>query len=138
MVALVTGSTSGIGWAMLKALAMQGHDVMLSGMIHPEGLAALQGELDSFGVRHGYSEHDLRKPAEIEALLEQTASELGEVDILVNNAGVQFTAPVEEFPVAKWDDLIALHLSAAFHTIRLTLPGMKRRGWGRIINVSLR
>lgn len=136
MVALVTGSTSGIGWSILKALALKGYDVMLCGMIHRADLIRLQGELDSFGVRHGYSEHDLRRASEVEELVAQTQRELGDVDVLVNNAGIQFTAPVEEFPVQKWDDLLALHLTAAFHTIRLTLPGMQRKGWGRIINVA--
>ncbi len=136
MVALVTGSTSGIGWAILKALAVRGHDVMLCGMIHPEGLALLQGELSSLGVRHSFSQHDLRRTSEVEAMIEQTERELGEIDILVNNAGVQHVAPVEELSPEKWDDLLALHLSAAFHTIRMVLPGMKRKGWGRILNVA--
>ncbi|GMU54328.1 MAG: 3-hydroxybutyrate dehydrogenase [Candidatus Xenobia bacterium] len=136
MVALITGSTSGIGWSILKALALRGHDVMLCGMIHPEGLSQLQAELSSLGVRHGYSQHDLRRPAEVEAMIEQTCRDLGEIDILVNNAGVQHVAPVEDFPPEKWDDLLALHLSAAFHAIRMVLPGMKEKGWGRIVNVA--
>lgn len=136
MVALVTGSTSGIGWALLKALALRGYDVMMCGLLHPDQLGPLQDQLHSFGVRHGFSEHDLRRPSEIEAMIEQTRRELGAIDVLINNAGIQHVAPVEEFAPEKWDDLIALHLSAAFHTIRLVLPEMKRKGWGRILNVA--
>jgi 3-hydroxybutyrate dehydrogenase len=125
--ALVTGSTSGIGLAAARALAAEGARLILNGFGDPAEIERLRGELDA-----GYSGVDLTKPDEIAAMMDET----GEVDILVNNAGMQHVAPVDQFPVEKWDLLIALNLSAAFHTIRLALPAMKRKGWGRIINTA--
>jgi 3-hydroxybutyrate dehydrogenase len=125
--ALVTGSTSGIGLAIARALRAEGAEIVLNGFGEPAGIAQLRDEL---GARH--SEADLTDPAAIEAMM----AEAGPIDILVNNAGMQHVAPVDEFPVAKWDTIIALNLSAAFHTIRLALPGMKAKGWGRIINTA--
>jgi 3-hydroxybutyrate dehydrogenase len=125
--ALVTGSTSGIGLAAARALAAEGARLILNGFGDPAEIERLRGELDA-----GYSGADLTKPDEIAAMMDET----GEVDILVNNAGMQHVAPVDQFPVEKWDLLIALNLSAAFHTIRLELPAMKRKGWGRIINTA--
>jgi 3-hydroxybutyrate dehydrogenase len=125
--ALVTGSTSGIGLAAARALAAEGARLILNGFGDPAEIERLRGELDA-----GYSGADLTKPDEIAAMMDET----GEVDILVNNAGMQHVAPVDQFPVEKWDLLIALNLSAAFHTIRLALPAMKRKGWGRIINTA--
>lgn len=125
--ALITGSTSGIGLAVARALKAEGADVVLNGFGDPAEIATLRDELDA-----SYSGADLTDPAAIEAMM----SDVGPIDILVNNAGMQHVAPVDEFPVAKWDTIIALNLTAAFHTIRLALPDMKRKGWGRIINTA--
>jgi 3-hydroxybutyrate dehydrogenase len=134
--ALITGSTSGIGLAIAQALAAEGADIMLNGFGEPAAIEATRRELESSGVRARYSDADLTKPEAIEALMRQAQEELGSVDILVNNAGMQHVAPIDEFPVEKWDLIIALNLSAAFHTTRLALPGMKAKGWGRIINTA--
>ncbi len=125
--ALVTGSTSGIGLAIARALKAQGAEVVLNGFGDADEIARLRDELDA-----GYSGADLTNVAAIEAMM----AEAGGIDILVNNAGMQHVAPVEEFPAEKWDTIIALNLSAAFHTIRHALPGMKAKGWGRIINTA--
>jgi 3-hydroxybutyrate dehydrogenase len=125
--ALVTGSTSGIGLACARAFAAEGARVVLNGFGDPAEIARLAEEL---GATH--SAADLTKPDQIEAMI----AEAGEVDILVNNAGMQHVAPIDQFPVEKWDLIIALNLSAAFHTTRLALPGMKAKGWGRIINTA--
>src|SRR5687768_15757642 len=125
--ALVTGSTSGIGLAVARALAAEGARVTLNGFGDPAGIGKLRAELGA-----GYSDADLTRPDSIEAMM----AEAGPVDILLNNAGMQHVAPIDEFPVAKWDLIIALNLSAAFHTIRHALPGMKKKGWGRIINTA--
>ena len=125
--ALVTGSTSGIGLAVARALRAEGAEVVLNGFGDAGEIARLREEL---GAHH--SGADLTDPAAIEIMM----AEAGPIDILVNNAGMQHVAPVEGFPVAKWDMIIALNLTAAFHTIRLALPGMKARGWGRIINTA--
>jgi 3-hydroxybutyrate dehydrogenase len=125
--ALVTGSTSGIGLAVARALAAEGARVILNGFGDPAEIERLRS-----GLGAGYSAADLTRPEAIEAMME----EAGPVDILVNNAGMQHVAPIDEFPPEKWDLLIALNLSAAFHTIRLALPGMKQKGWGRVINTA--
>ncbi|QZD89721.1 3-hydroxybutyrate dehydrogenase [Qipengyuania aurantiaca] len=125
--ALVTGSTSGIGLAIARALAKEGASVVLNGFGDEAEIAQLCEEL---GATH--SGADLTEVAQIEEMMEQA----GGIDILVNNAGMQHVAPVEEFPVAKWDTIIALNLTAAFHTTRLAVPGMKEKGWGRIINTA--
>ena len=125
--ALVTGSTSGIGLAVARALRAEGAEVVLSGLGAPDAIAALETELDArfaagnLATREG---------------VEQVMSAAGPIDILVNNAGMQHVAPIEEFPVDKWDAILALNLSAAFHTSRLAVPHMKAAGWGRIINVA--
>lgn len=135
--ALVTGSTSGIGLAIATEFAKAGAKVMLNGFGDAGEIEKTrQGLADAHGAAVGYSGADLTKPNEIEALVAQTKDELGGVDVLVNNAGMQFVAPVDEFPVEKWDLIIALNLTAAFHAIRLALPGMKERGWGRIISTA--
>lgn len=131
--ALVTGSTSGIGLGIAKTLAAQGANVMLNGFGDP---APAQQEVSAFGVQVEYHGADMSKPAEIADMIKTCETRLGSLDILVNNAGIQHVAPVEEFPVDRWDAIIAINLSSAFHTIRTALPGMKARGWGRIINIA--
>jgi 3-hydroxybutyrate dehydrogenase len=131
--ALVTGSTSGIGLGLALGLARQGATIVLNGFGDAEGPKA---ELAALGVRVGFHGADMSKPAEIEALMAYAAAEFGGVDILVNNAGIQHVAPVQEFPAERWDAIIAINLSSAFHTTRLALPGMLAKGWGRIINVA--
>ena len=134
--AIVTGSTSGIGLGIARALAAQGAGVMLNGFGSPAQIDALKSDLEKRGVKVAYHAADMSKPAEIEALVEAATRELGGVDILVNNAGIQHVAPVEEFPPDRWDAILAINLSAAFHAIRAALPRMKERGWGRIINTA--
>ena len=131
--ALVTGSTSGIGLGIAKALARQGANIMLNGFGDVEGA---QREVAALGVKVGYHGADMSKPAEIEAMVRACEAEFGAVDILVNNAGIQHVATVEEFPADRWDAIIAINLSSAFHTTRHALPGMKARNWGRVINVA--
>ena len=135
-VAIVTGSTSGIGLCIARQLARHGASVMLNGFGSRETVDAAVAQILAYGVRVAYSDADMSKPAEIEAMLGQTERALAPTDILVNNAGIQFTAPVEKFPTDRWHAIIAINLSAAFHTIRLALPGMRARNWGRIVNVA--
>ena len=136
-VALVTGSTSGIGLGIARALADAGTHVVLNGFGDKALIDKLVAEFRSrYKVKVDHSAADLSKPAEIAAMVAQAARELGGVDILVNNAGIQHVAPVEDFPVEKWDAVIAINLSAAFHATRVALPHMKARNWGRIINVA--
>jgi 3-hydroxybutyrate dehydrogenase len=135
--ALVTGSTSGIGLGVALALARQGANVMLNGFGDAEGPKAQVAEAGAaHGVKVGYHGADMSKPAEIEAMVKACEQQFGGVDILVNNAGIQHVAPVEDFPVERWDAIIAINLSSAFHTTRCALPGMKQRNWGRIINLA--
>jgi 3-hydroxybutyrate dehydrogenase len=135
--AIVTGSTSGIGLGIATALAGQGVDLMLNGFGEAGEIDALRKSLaTTHGVRVGYSPADMSKPGDVADMVKQAESELGRVDILVNNAGIQFTAPVENFPNEKWDAIIAINLSAAFHAIKAAVPGMKARKWGRIINIA--
>jgi len=131
--ALVTGSTSGIGLGIAKSLAAQGANVMLNGFGDVDGPKA---EVAALGVKVGYHGADMSKPAEIEAMVKACESEFGAVDILVNNAGIQHVANIEDFPVERWDAVIAINLSSAFHAMRLALPGMKARNWGRILNIA--
>ena len=136
-VALVTGSTSGIGLGIARTLAAAGADVVLNGFGDPALIQKLLAELKSrYRVKAAYSGADLSKPADVAAMVAHAARELGGVDILINNAGIQHVAPVEDFPAEKWDAVIAINLSAAFHGIRATLPRMKAKGWGRIINIA--
>src|SRR2546423_6332457 len=130
-VALVTGSTSGIGLAIAKALAAEGAKLMINGF---GDAADIVRECNELGAIHDGA--DMSKPDEIERMMRRCAEELGGPDILVNNAGIQHVAPVEDFPPEKWDAIIAINLSAAFHTTRLALPAMKARGWGRIVNTA--
>jgi 3-hydroxybutyrate dehydrogenase len=134
--ALITGSVGGLGLAAAKQFAAAGSNIVLSGFTDPEKIAETRSEIEeTYHVRTLYSGADLRHPSEIEQMFSEVFRET-EVDILVNNAVVRHTAAVEQFPVTAWDEGIAVNLSAAFHTIRLALPGMKARNWGRIINVS--
>ena len=135
--ALVTGSTSGIGLGIARSLAASGADVMLNGFGDAGSIATLRDGLErEFGVTVGHSGADMSRPDEIQAMLAHATRLLGTVDILVNNAGIQHVAPVEDFPAAKWDAILGINLSAAFHAIKAAIPGMKARGWGRIINVA--
>jgi 3-hydroxybutyrate dehydrogenase len=131
--ALVTGSTSGIGLGIALSLAREGANVVLNGFGEVE---AAKAQVAALGVKVGYHGADMSKPAEIEALMAYAQAEFGGVDVLVNNAGIQHVAPVEDFPPAKWDAIIAINLSSAFHTTRLAMPGMKAKNWGRILNVA--
>ena len=131
--ALVTGSTSGIGLGIAKALARQGANVVLNGFGDSAGP---QAEVAALGAKVGYHGADMSKPAEIEDMMAYAAKTFGQVDILVNNAGIQHVARVQDFPVERWDAVIAINLSSAFHTSRLALPAMLKANWGRIINVA--
>jgi len=135
--ALVTGSTSGIGLAIAKAFATEGANLVVNGFGEAAEIEAARAALEqASGGRALYSGADLTDAAAIEAMMAEAADAFGAVDILVNNAGMQHVAPIDEFPTAKWDLIIALNLTAAFHTIRLALPGMKAKGWGRVINTA--
>ncbi len=131
--ALVTGSTSGIGLGIAKALAAQGANIVLNGFGDVEGPKA---EVAALGVQVTYHGADMSKPDEIAAMIEHAKTTFGGVDILVNNAGIQHVARVENFPIEKWDAIIAINMSSAFHATRLALPGMQAKNWGRIINVA--
>jgi len=135
--AIVTGSTSGIGLGIARAFATQGADVMLNGFGNADEIeftrAAMQRE---YGVQVRYSGADMSQPAQIRAMAETARAEFGKVDIVVNNAGIQHVAPIEEFPEAKWDQIVAINLSSAFHLIKAVVPGMKARRFGRIINIA--
>ena len=131
--ALVTGSTSGIGLGIAKALARQGANIVLNGFGDVEGPKA---EVAAFGVKVAYHGADMSKPSEIEDMMKYAAAQFGRVDILVNNAGIQHVARIENFPVERWDAIIAINMSSAFHATRLALPAMQAADWGRIINVA--
>jgi 3-hydroxybutyrate dehydrogenase len=136
-VSLVTGSTSGIGLGIARALAAAGSEVVLNGFGKPEEIAGVQAKVaDDFKVRVSYSPADMSKPAAICEMIEKTLQASGRLDILVNNAGIQHVAPLQDFPPEKWDAIIAINLSSAFHTTRLALPSMLGNKWGRIINIA--
>jgi 3-hydroxybutyrate dehydrogenase len=136
-VSLVTGSTSGIGLGIARALAAQGSALVLNGFGKADEIEATTKNLIAdFGVRVFHSGADMSKAESIEEMIATTLRTYGRLDILVNNAGIQHVAPIQEFPVAKWDAIIAINLSSAFHTTRLALPGMLKSKWGRIINIS--
>jgi 3-hydroxybutyrate dehydrogenase len=135
--ALITGSTSGIGLGIARAFAAQGCNVVLNGFGKAAEIEKLRAALSTeHKVQTLYSPADMSKPAEIEVMIGEATRALGGVDILVNNAGIQHVAAVDEFPVEKWDQILAVNLSSAFHAIRLALPEMKKKGWGRIINIA--
>jgi 3-hydroxybutyrate dehydrogenase len=134
---LVTGSTSGIGEGIAKHFAALGHNIILNGFGDTSSIDQLRSDIaKQFGVKVRYYGADMSKVAEIEEMIQQVEAEFGSIDILVNNAGIQQVAPVENFPVDKWDAILAINLSASFHTIRCALPKMKEKGWGRIINIA--
>ncbi len=136
-VSLVTGSTSGIGLGIARALAGAGSDVVLNGFGKPEEIEAVRdGVAKDFGVRVGYSGADMSNPESIAEMIATALHKFGRLDVLVNNAGIQHVAPLQEFPPAKWDAILAINLSSAFHTTRLALPSMILNKWGRIINIA--
>jgi 3-hydroxybutyrate dehydrogenase len=136
-VALITGSTSGIGLGIARALAKEGATIVLNGLGDPVAIEQTRAALASeFGVTVHFIGADLTQTAAVEAMIHDVESSCGQLDILVNNAGMQHVSPIEDFPPEKYDLIIALNLSAAFHAIRLAVPGMKTRGWGRIINIA--
>ncbi len=135
--ALVTGSTSGIGLAIARALAKDGANVMLNGFGDKAAIEQARAGLEKeFGVKVRYSAADMTKPGEIAAMIAATEKEFGTLDVLVNNAGIQHVANIEDFPIEKWDAVLAINLSSSFHSIRAAVPGMKKRKWGRIINIA--
>jgi 3-hydroxybutyrate dehydrogenase len=136
-VAVITGSSSGIGLSIARALAAEGADVVINGFGKPEDIEAERAKIAAeFGVRCAYSPADMTKPEEIAGMIATAAADFGSVDILVNNAGIQFVAPVDAFPTDKWNQILAINLSAAFHAMRAAIPGMKAKGWGRIISTA--
>ena len=136
-VALVTGSTSGIGLSLARTFAQDGANVVINGFGDKDAIEKERSGIEKdFGVKALYSGADMSKGDQIAQMVAEAESKLGSVDVLVNNAGIQFVSPIEEFPVEKWDQIIAINLSAAFHAIRAAVPGMKKRKWGRIINTA--
>jgi len=134
--AIITGSTSGIGLGFAQILARNGSNVVINGFGTPEEIAKLKSQLLTHGVRVHYVAADMTKPEQVTQLVREAEKHFGFVDILVNNAGVQHVSPIESFPDAKWDQIIAINLSAVFHGMKAVIPAMKKKGWGRIINVS--
>jgi 3-hydroxybutyrate dehydrogenase len=135
--AIVTGSTSGIGLGIARGLAASGANIVLNGFGDTNEIEAIRSEIaDSHQVRVLYSGANMADGNDIAAMMAQAEQEFGGVDILVNNAGIQYVAPLEEFPVEKWDAIVAINLSSAFHTTRLAIPHMKANSWGRIVNIA--
>lgn len=135
--AVVTGSTSGIGLGIARALAAEGVNILLNGFGEPDAIEEIRKGLErDHGITANYCTADMSNGDETAAMIADAESKLGSVDILVNNAGIQYVAPIEEFPAEKWDRIIAINLSSAFHTTRAAIPGMKRRGFGRIVNIA--
>ena len=135
--AVITGSTSGIGLAVARALAAEGAAVMINGFGDPDAIDAARAAIErDFGVRAIHSPADMTRPTEIAGMIADAEAALGSVDILVNNAGIQFVSPVADFPPEQWDRIIAINLTAAFHAMKAAIPGMKARGWGRIVSTA--
>lgn len=134
--ALVTGSTSGIGLAIAHALASEGANIVVNGFGTDDTIKQTEQKLQACGVRTLYHGADMSKPAEIEQMVRAANATFGTVDVLVNNAGIQHVSPIESFPPDRWDAIIAINLTSAFHTTRLALPSMKQKNWGRIINIA--
>jgi 3-hydroxybutyrate dehydrogenase len=135
--ALVTGSTSGIGLAIAKALAKEGADVVINGMGEAARIEAERASIETtFGVRAFYNGADMTRPAEIAAMVADAQAKLGSLDIVVNNAGIQFVSPIESLPIEKWDAILAINLSSAFHAMRAAIPAMKTQKWGRIVSTA--
>lgn len=134
--AIITGSTSGIGYAIAEVLAKAGYNIMLNGFVDSGRLNEIKQELEALGVKVSYSPADMRNKKQIQEMIEQANKELGSVDVLVNNAGVQKVSSIEQFPDEDWDNIIAINLSSAFHSIKHALPLMRQNAWGRIINVA--
>lgn len=134
--ALITGSTSGIGLGIAKCFAVNGANIIMNGFGDADEIEAARNDLENHGVKAIYNGADMTKPDEIAAMIDEGVKTFGGIDILVNNAGIQFVSPVEDFPPEKWDAIIAINMSASFHTIRGVVPHMKKSGWGRIINVA--
>ena len=135
--AIITGSTSGIGLGIAQALAEQGANILFNGFGDAAEIDKLVSDTaQQFGVKTGYSNADMSKADQVAAMVAQAEKTFGQVDILVNNAGIQHTARIEEFPTEKWDAIIAINLSAAFHAMKAVLPGMQKRNWGRIVNIA--
>jgi 3-hydroxybutyrate dehydrogenase len=136
-VAIVTGSTSGIGLGIARTLAADGAAIVLNGFGPADEIARTRAALaEEFGVSVGFDGADMSKPAQIADMVAAVIADYGSADILVNNAGIQYVAPIEEFPVERWDAIIAINLSGAFHAIRAAAPAMKANGWGRIVNIA--
>jgi 3-hydroxybutyrate dehydrogenase len=134
--AIITGSTSGIGLGIARAFASAGANIMLNGLGAADA-EEIRGDLEQeFGIMAAYSNADMSKPVQIAAMFHAATARLGKVDVIVNNAGIQYVEAIETFPPEKWDQILAINLSAAFHAIRAAVPGMKQRKWGRIINVA--
>ena len=135
--ALITGSTSGIGLAIARAMAKEGANIVINGFGDPAAIEAERAKLEAdFGIRAAYDGADMTDGAAIAAMVAKAERDFGSVDILVNNAGIQHVAPIDEFPVEKWDQILAINLSSAFHAMRAAIPGMKARQWGRIISTA--
>jgi 3-hydroxybutyrate dehydrogenase len=135
--AVVTGSTSGIGLAIARAFAKEGCNILINGFGEADAIEKERASIEKdFGVRAIYDGADMSKPEEIAAMVAYAEKDFGSVDVLVNNAGIQFVSPIEDFPIEKWNQIIAINLSSAFHAMRAAIPGMKTRKWGRIINTA--
>ncbi len=134
--AIITGSTSGIGSGIAKGFATQGINIVLNGLGDAENIEKIRTEIENMGVGCIYHNADVTKPEEITALIDKAVEQFNAVDILVNNAGIQHVSPVEEFPPEKWDAIVAINMTSAFHATRAATPHMKKQGWGRIINIA--